>query len=107
LAGSGLAFAAILVMVSGAAAQERTLEELEREAQAPADRNAYPFAELKPEEVREALGRPKSLDRDEWAASWSAIADRYTTRAQNEISSWPARAATWGATPKVGRTRSF
>jgi hypothetical protein len=30
--------------------------------------------------VREALGRLKSLDRDEWAASWSQLGDRYMAK---------------------------
>jgi esterase FrsA len=59
----------------------RTLEELKTEAQARADRNGYPLAGLQPEEVREALSKITSLDRDEWAAAWSAIGDRHATRA--------------------------
>jgi dienelactone hydrolase len=58
----------------------RTLEELKSEAQARADRNAYPLTGLKPADVREALGRLKSLDRDEWAASWSEVGERYMAR---------------------------
>jgi esterase FrsA len=71
-----------LSIVSTCAAQERTLEELKVEAQARVDRNAYPLIGLKSEEVREALGRLKSLDPDEWAASWSIIGDRYVMKAQ-------------------------
>jgi esterase FrsA len=55
----------------------RTLDEVKAECQARADRNAYPLAGLVPAEVREALARLTSLDRDEWAASWSQIGDRY------------------------------
>jgi esterase FrsA len=58
----------------------RTLEELKAEAQARADRNGYPLAGLVPSEVREALSNIHSLDRDEWAAAWSAIGDRYMER---------------------------
>ena len=58
----------------------RTLEELKAEAQARADRNAYPLNGLKPDDVREALGRLRSLDRDEWAASWSQLGDRYMAK---------------------------
>lgn len=43
--------------------RERTLEELKAEAQARADRNGYPLIGLKPDEVREALSRLKSLAR--------------------------------------------
>ncbi|MGH9770961.1 MAG: alpha/beta fold hydrolase [Candidatus Acidiferrales bacterium] len=60
---------------------QRTLEELKVEAQARADRSRYPLVGIKPEDAREALARLTSLDRDEWAAAWSAIADRYATEA--------------------------
>jgi len=60
----------------------RTLDELKAETQARADRNAYPLIGLKPDEVREALARLTSLERDKWAAAWSAIGDRYMVRAQ-------------------------
>lgn len=65
------------VAVRSEAQSGRTIEELKAEAQARADRHAYPLIGLKPEDVREALGRLKSLDRDEWAASWSQVGDRY------------------------------
>src|SRR3954466_1082715 len=58
-------------------AQGRTLEELKAETISRGDRNAYPLIGIKAADVREAMGRLKSLDRDEWAASWSAVADRY------------------------------
>lgn len=58
----------------------RTLAELKAETQARADRNAHPLGGLLPDEVREALARITSLDRDEWAASWSTIGDRYMER---------------------------
>ena len=88
----GLALAAALALVPTAPAQERTLEELKTEAQARANRGAYPLEGLNPEEVREALGRLTSLDGDQWAASWSMIGDRYMTKAQKELASSPAEA---------------
>jgi len=91
-----LAVGLILALGLGAAQAQvppqRTLDELKDEAQARADRNAYPLIGLKPEEVREALGRLKSLDRDEWAASWRAIGDRYMAKAQSELAGAPAEA---------------
>lgn len=93
-----IAFLAAIVSlgVVPAAAQQlppqRTLEELKAEAQARADRNGYPLIGLKPDEVREALSRLKSLDRDEWAASWSIVGDRYMAKAQGELASAPAEA---------------
>ena len=91
-----LAFILALALTIGAARAQvppqRTLAELKDETQARADRNAYPLIGLKPEEVREALGRLKSLDRDEWAASWRAIGDRYMAKAQSELAGAPAEA---------------
>jgi hypothetical protein len=37
---------------------------------------------LKPDDAREALSHINSLDRDEWAAAWSAIGDRYRDQAR-------------------------
>ena len=82
--------AALLVVSTGAA--DRTLEELKAEAQARADRGAYPLEGLNPAEVREALGRLTSLDGDQWAASWSVIGDRYMAKAQKELASSRAQA---------------
>jgi esterase FrsA len=72
--------AAFLLTQAVAVAQiapPRTLEELKAETQARADRNAYPLTGLKPTDVREALARISTLDRDEWAAAWSTVAARY------------------------------
>lgn len=85
-----LLWACFSVLVSVALrcqAQERTLEELKAEAQKRADHNAYPFNGVAPDDVREALGRLKSLDPDEWAASWMVIGDRYAEKARSEKSS--------------------
>ena len=72
-------FAAALAV--GAHAQSaRTLDELKAEAQARADRNAYPLNGLRPDDVREALGRLTSLDRDEWSASWSKLGEQYMAK---------------------------
>jgi esterase FrsA len=64
---------------------QRTLDELKTEAQARADRNAYPLIGLAPEDVREALSNIHSLDRDEWAAAWSAIGDRHLAAAEAQV----------------------
>lgn len=55
----------------------RTLEELKAEAQARADRNAYPLIGLDAEIVRSVLASLTSLDRDEWAQAWSVPAERF------------------------------
>lgn len=95
LVGSASIAVAALMLGIAAAAQvppQRSLEELKQEAQARADRGAYPLIGLQPEEVREALGRLKSLDRDEWAASWSAIGERYRAKAEAELTRAPSEA---------------
>jgi len=77
----GATILSLAALVAGAQAPAgRTLEELKAEAQARADRNAYPLNGLRPDDVREALGRLKSLDRDEWAASWSELGERYAAK---------------------------
>jgi len=71
---------ALLALAGAAFAQSggpRTLAELKSDVQERADRHTYPVSELDPAEVREALGKLKTLDRDEWASAWSAIGDRH------------------------------
>jgi pimeloyl-ACP methyl ester carboxylesterase len=65
-------------------APTRTWEELKQETQRRVDKNLGPVGGLKSEEAREALSNIHSLDRDEWAAAWSAIGDRYEKRAMSE-----------------------
>ena len=72
-----LALGAIALPALAQLPTPRTLAELREEVQARADRHAYPVSELAPAEVKEALAKLKSLDRDEWAAAWSAIGDRH------------------------------
>src|SRR4029077_16252840 len=71
----------------------RTLPELKADVQERADRHAYPVSELEPAEVKEALANLKTLDRDEWAAAWSAIGDRHMAAAKKAGSSDPATAS--------------
>lgn len=75
-----LALAAASVAANAQIAAPRTLAELKTEIQQRADRKAYPVSELNAAEVREALANLRSLDRDEWAAAWSAIGDRRIAR---------------------------
>ena len=85
----------------------RTLEELKAEAQARADRNAYPLIGLKLDDVREALGRLKTLDRDEWAASWSEIGDRYLAKG-DPLQAWRYYSfARWPQPNSPGKQRAY
>jgi esterase FrsA len=74
----GLAF-----MSSHAQVRERTIEEIKVEAQARAERGAYPLGGLDPADVKEALSLIRTRDRDEWAKGWSTIARRYMATAAN------------------------
>jgi pimeloyl-ACP methyl ester carboxylesterase len=76
----------LLAGVSAAAqmAPTRTWEELKQETQRRVDKNLGPVGGLKSEDAREALSNIHSLDRDEWAAAWSAIGERYDKRAKSE-----------------------
>ena len=76
----------MLAAISAAAqmAPTRTWEQLREETQRRVDKNLGPVGGLKSEDAREALSNIHSLDRDEWAAAWSAIAERYDKRARSE-----------------------
>ena len=80
----------LLVAAAGTAfaqmAPTRTWEELKVETQKRVDKSVAPVVGLKSEDAREALSNIHSLDRDEWAAGWSAIAQRYDKRAKDEES---------------------
>jgi len=93
--------------ISGHAQSGRTLEELKVEAQARADRNAYPLIGLKPDEVREALGRLSKLDGDEWAASWSQVADRYMAKKDFHQAWLYYSFARWPVPNSPGKQRAY
>lgn len=78
------AIAIVLIGTAHARAQvtDRTIEEIKTEAQARADRGAYPLNGLDPADVREALALIKTRDGDDWAAGWGAVADRYLAKAR-------------------------
>ena len=56
---------------------DRTIEEIKVESLARAERGGYPLIGMDPGDVREALSHIQTRDPDEWAAGWSAVADRY------------------------------
>src|SRR6266436_2158364 len=57
--------------------KERTLDEIKSEAIKRAENGMYPLIGLDPADVREAFAAIKTSDYDEWAAGFSAVADRY------------------------------
>ena len=61
--------------------RERTLQEIKEESIARVERGGYPLIGLDPADVREAFQSITTLDRDEWAAAWIALGDRYHAKA--------------------------
>jgi esterase FrsA len=72
--------------------KERTLDEIKTEAIKRAENGMYPLIGLDPADVREAFSNIKTSDNDEWAAAFSAVADRYMAEGNSLLSSNPAQA---------------
>src|SRR5580693_984602 len=62
--------------------KERTLDEIKTEAIKRAENGMYPLIGLDPADVKEAFAAIKTSDYDEWAAGFSAVADRYMAQAK-------------------------
>ena len=91
------AVAVLLACVSEIRAQqpqqkERTLDEIKTEAIRRAENGMYPLIGLDPADVREAFDHIKTTDNDEWAAAFSAIADRYMAEGKSLLAGNPAKA---------------
>ena len=81
-----IALILILVVSSPALAQEkreRTLDEIKSEAIHRAENGMYPLIGLDPADVREAFASIHTTDKDEWAAAFMAVADRYMNEAKS------------------------
>ena len=72
--------------------QERTLDEIKAEAIHRADNGVYPLIGLDPGDVREAFGSIHSKDKDEWAAAFMRVADRYDSEAKSLEKTNPTKA---------------
>src|SRR5579859_3674114 len=57
--------------------KERTLDEIKVEAVHRAEVGGYPLIGLDPNDVREAFKSIHTRDKDEWAAGFMGVADRY------------------------------
>ncbi len=93
-----LLFASVAALVAASAAfaqaqKERTLDEIKTEAIKRAENGMYPLIGLDPADVREAFASIKTSDNDEWAAAFSAVADRYMAQAKATESTDPAKAS--------------
>ena len=71
---------------------ERTIEEIETEAVHRAEVGQYPLIGLDPGDVREAFKSIHTRDKDEWAAGFMGVADRYMSEAKSLEKTDPAKA---------------
>ena len=84
---------AFLAFISGAFAQspsnqneerrERTIDEIKAEAIHRAEVGQYPLIGLDPGDVKEAFNSIHTRDKDEWAAAFMGVADRYMNEAKS------------------------
>src|ERR1700693_1947546 len=72
--------------------RERTLDEIKTEALKRAENGMYPVIGLDPADLREAFASIKTTDKDEWAAAFIAVGDRYMAEGKSLEKSDPATA---------------
>lgn len=89
----GIVFCSVLIGASLAQQQqERTIDEIKTEAIKRAENGMYPLIGLDPADVREAFASVKTKDKDEWAAAFMAVADKYMAEAKSLEKTDPAKA---------------
>ena len=72
--------------------RERTIEEIKSEAVRRAEVGQYPLIGLDPSDIKEAVQSIHTKDKDEWAAAFMGVADRYMKEAQALEKTDPAKA---------------
>ena len=72
--------------------RERTLDEIKTEAIHRAENGMYPLIGLDPSDVKEAFASVHAPDKDEWAAAFMGVADRYMAEAKTLEKTDPAKA---------------
>jgi hypothetical protein len=89
-----LSLLAVLFAANAVYAQERrerTLDEIKAEALKRAENGMYPVIGLDPADLREAFASIQTTDKDEWAAAFIAVGDRYMAEAKSLESSDAAK----------------
>ncbi len=71
---------------------ERTLDEIKAEAVHRAENGMYPLIGLDPGDVKEAFASIHTRDKDEWAAGFMGVADRYMNEAKSLEKTDPVKA---------------
>jgi esterase FrsA len=92
-----LAFISVHALAQSAAAQkeerrERTIDEIKVEAIHRAEVGRYPLIGLDPADVKEAFESIHTSDKDEWAAGFMRVADRYFNEAKSLEKTDPTKA---------------
>ena len=87
----------VCLLASAASAQkderrERTIDEVKTEAVHRAEVGQYPLIGLDPADVKEAFESIHTADKDEWAAGFMRVADRYFDEAKSLEKSDPTKA---------------
>ncbi len=72
--------------------RERTIDEIKTEAIHRAEVGQYPMIRLDPGDVKEAFEKIHTNDKDEWAAAFMGVADRYFNEAKSLEKTDPAKA---------------
>jgi esterase FrsA len=72
--------------------RERTIDEVKTEAIHRAEVGQYPLIGLDPADVKEAFENIHTADKDEWAAAFMHVADRYFNQAKSLEKSDPTKA---------------
>ncbi len=91
-------FLLVFVLVFGSAMansqerRERTIDEIKTEAVHRAEVGQYPLIGLDPNDVKEAFETIRTADKDEWAAGFMRVADRYFNEAKSLEKSDPTKA---------------
>jgi esterase FrsA len=87
-----LALIALTVPASSQGRPERTIDEIKTEAIHRAEVGQYPLIGLDPSDVKEAFNSIHSRDKDEWAAAFMGVADRYMNEAKSLEKTDPKKA---------------
>jgi len=87
-----LAFLGFALPVFSQQRPERTLDEIKTEAIHRAENGMYPLIGLDPSDVKEALANVHTRDKDEWAAAFITVGDRYFNEAKSLEATDPAKA---------------
>src|ERR1700680_3796444 len=72
--------------------QERTIDEIKTEAIHRAENGMYPLIGVDPADLREAFASIKTRDKDEWAAAFMTVGDRYMAEGNSLAATDPVKA---------------